>query len=91
MSVSTQQAHLHGISLYTVDKVAIIHSYAGVQAVRSVLEGVTKMYDVTPVTSKWDMFKVLNDQPEIFGTVEVDADDYGIIWGGGLDISCDEL
>lgn len=54
-------------------------------------EGVTKIYDVMPLISKWDMFAVLNDQPEMFGTVEVDAGGYGIIWGDDLDISCDEL
>ena len=54
-------------------------------------EGATKIYDVTPLISKWDMFKVLNEQPEIFGTVEVDVGGYGIIWGDDLDISCDEL
>ena len=54
-------------------------------------EGVTKIYDVAPLISKWAMFKVLNDKPEIFGTVEVDVGGYGIIWGDDLDISCDEL
>ena len=54
-------------------------------------EGVTKIYDVAPLISKWDMFAVLNTQPEIFGTVEVDVGGYGIIWGDDLDISCDEL
>ena len=54
-------------------------------------EGATKIYDVTPLISKWDMFAVLNTQPEIFGTVEVDVGGYGIIWGDDLDISCDEL
>lgn len=54
-------------------------------------EGVTKIYDVAPLISKWDMFKILNDNPEIFGTVEVDVGGYGIIWDDDLDISCDEL
>jgi len=54
-------------------------------------EGVTKIYDVAPLITKWDMFAVLKDKPEIFGTVEVDVGGYGIIWGDELDISCDEL
>lgn len=54
-------------------------------------EGVTKIYDVTPLISKWDMFAVLQDKPEIFASVEVDMGGYGIIWGDDLDISCDEL
>ena len=54
-------------------------------------EGVTKIYDVAPLITKWDLFAVLKDKPEIFGTVEVDVGGYGIIWGDELDISCDEL
>lgn len=54
-------------------------------------EGVTKIYDAAPLITKWDMFSVLNDRPEIFSTVEVDVGGYGIIWGDELDISCDEL
>lgn len=54
-------------------------------------EGVTKIYDVAPLTDKWAMFAVLRDHPEIFGTVEVDVGGYGVIWGDDLDISCDEL
>lgn len=54
-------------------------------------EGVSKIYDVTPLISKWDMFKVLNDKPEIFGIVEVDVGGYGIIWDDDLNISRNEL
>ena len=53
-------------------------------------EGVTKIYDVTALIHKWDMFAILEHQPEIFGTVEVDVGGYGVIWGDDLDISCDE-
>lgn len=44
-------------------------------------QGVTKIYDMMPLISKRDMFAVLKDKPDIFGTVEVDAGDYGILWG----------
>lgn len=54
-------------------------------------EGVTKIYDVAPLVHEWDMFAILEHQPEIFGTVEVDVGGYGVIWGDDLDISCDEL
>lgn len=42
-------------------------------------EGVTKICYVAPVISKWDMFAVLNTQPEIFCNVEVDVGGCGII------------
>ena len=54
-------------------------------------EGVTKLYDVTPLFTKWEMFSVLKDEPEVFATVEVDVGGYGVIWADDLDISCDEL
>lgn len=54
-------------------------------------EGVTKLYDVTPLFTKWEMFSVLKDKPEVFATVEVDVGGYGVIWADDLDISCDEL
>ena len=54
-------------------------------------EGVTKIYDVKPLFEKWEPFKVLENAPELFSSVEVDAGGYGIIWNDELDLSCDEL
>lgn len=54
-------------------------------------EGVTKIYDVTPLFDKWSMFAPLKDNPELFYTVEVGVGCYGVIWGDDLDLSCDEL
>ena len=54
-------------------------------------EGVTKIYDVKPLFSKWASFKDLADTPELFYGVEVDVGGYGIIWNDNLDLSCDEL
>ena len=54
-------------------------------------EGVTKIYDVKPLFSKWPTFKTLESSPELFSGVEVDAGGYGIIWNDDLDLSCDEL
>lgn len=53
-------------------------------------EGVTKIYDVSKLFEKWDMFKVLENN-DIFYNVEVDIGGYGIIWNDDLDISCDEI
>ena len=54
-------------------------------------EGVTKIYDVKPLFSKWLPFKALENAPELFSSVEVDTGGYGIIWNDDLDLSCDEL
>jgi len=54
-------------------------------------EGVTKIYDVKPLFEKWELFKALENAPELFSSVEVDAGGYGIIWNDELDLSCDEL
>lgn len=35
-------------------------------------QGVTKIYDMMPLISMRDMFAVLKDKPDIFGTVEVE-------------------
>lgn len=54
-------------------------------------EGVTKIYDVKPLFSKWSAFKDLENTPELFYGVEVDMGGYGIVWNDNLDLSCDEL
>ncbi len=55
------------------------------------VEGVTKIYDIKPLFEKWDVFKTLRDNPNLFTSVEVDAGGYGIIWNDDIDLSCDEL
>jgi len=54
-------------------------------------EGVTKIYDVKPLFEKWEPFRALKDNPELFSGVEVDVGGYGIIWNDDVDLSCDEL
>lgn len=54
-------------------------------------EGVTKIYDVKPLFAKWELFKTLENAPDLFFSVEVDVGGYGIIWNDDLDLSCDEL
>ncbi len=54
-------------------------------------EGVTKIYDVKPLFEKWTAFKALQNSPELFSGVEVDAGGYGIIWNDDIDLSCEEL
>ena len=55
------------------------------------VEGVTKIYDVKSLFSKWAAFKVLQENPNLFYDVEVDVGGYGIIWNDELDLSCEEL
>ena len=55
------------------------------------VEGITKIYDVKPLFSKWAAFKALQENPKLFSAVEVDVGGYGIIWNDELDLSCDEL
>ena len=54
-------------------------------------EGVTKIYDVSPLFEKYGFFLPLKDSPELFSSVTVDQGGYGIIWNDEIDISCDEL
>ena len=54
-------------------------------------EGVTKIYDVTPLFSKIPAFSYLKKHPEEFSGVSVDVGGYGVVWNDLLDLSCDEL
>lgn len=54
-------------------------------------EGITKIYDVTPLFDKWKAFRLLKKNPELFSDVEVDTGGYGIVWNDDIDLSCDEL
>ena len=54
-------------------------------------EGVTKIYDVKPLFSKWPAFKALEEDEELFSSVEVDTGGYGVVWNDELDLSCNEL
>lgn len=53
-------------------------------------EGVTKLYDVTPLFEKIPAFRSLENSEEFYG-VDVDTGGYGIVWNDALDLSCDEL
>ena len=54
-------------------------------------EGITKIYNVSQLFDKWEVFRYLKDNPSLFSNVQVDVGGYGIIWNDELDISCDEL
>lgn len=54
-------------------------------------EGVTKIYDITPLFEKLPVFKYFLTHEKDFYYVNVDAGGYGVIWNDDLDLSCDEL
>ena len=54
-------------------------------------EGVTKLYDMKPIFEKMPFFAKLKEDPELFFSVYVDVDGYGIVWNNELVLSCDEL
>ena len=54
-------------------------------------EGVTKIYDISPLFEKYEIFIPLKDDIELLSSVKVDIGGYGIVWNDELDLSCDEL
>lgn len=53
-------------------------------------EGVTKIYDVKPLFSKFEIFNGLKEDGLFYRCV-VDVGGYGISWNDDIDLSCDEL
>lgn len=54
-------------------------------------EGVTKIYDITPLIEKYNLFLPLKDNPILFNSVTIDQGGHGIIWNDDIDISSSEL
>jgi len=54
-------------------------------------EGTTKIYDVSKLFKKYDLFLPLKNNELLFNSVTVEQGGYGIIWNDNIDISCDEL
>lgn len=52
--------------------------------------GSTKLYDMTPLTQRFDEFRDL-EKDHVFEDVEVDPGGYGISWNDDLDLSSEEL
>ncbi len=53
--------------------------------------GVKKNYDLKPLFSKYEVFNLLANSPNIFKNVKVDIGGYGISWNSDIDLSCNEL
>ena len=54
------------------------------------VNGTTKLYDVAPLTERFDAFQELK-RGHLFEDVEVDAGGYGVSWNDNLDLSFDEI
>ena len=63
-------------------KVKEVYPLPGMRLSVIFANGATKVYDVVPLLSRFDAFKVLQD-PNVFGSVEVDVGGYGIVWENG--------
>ncbi|MCD7778476.1 MAG: DUF2442 domain-containing protein [Clostridiales bacterium] len=50
-----------------------------------------KIYDVSRLFSKWEIFGSLKTVAGMFNQVKVDIGGYGISWNDEIDLSCDEL
>lgn len=72
-------------------KIMSVNALPGYRLRVQFAEGVTKIYDVKPLFSKWASFETLKDDLELFSCVEVDVGGYGVIWNDDLDLACDEL
>jgi hypothetical protein len=51
----------------------------------------TRLYDMSPLIMKYEMFKPLEYVNGLFGQVKVDVQGYGICWNKDIDLSCNEL
>jgi hypothetical protein len=52
---------------------------------------VVKIYDVVPLFDKWNVFKALQSDKDLFNAVKVDVGGYGISWNDDVDLGCNEL
>ena len=72
-------------------KIRAVHTLSDYRLYIQFSEGLTKIYDVKPLFTKWAAFRRLENEPELFNDVAVDTGGYGIVWNDELDLSCDEL
>lgn len=55
------------------------------------INGITKIYDITPLIEEYNYFKPLKEEPLLFNSVTVDQAGHGIILNKEIDISSNEL
>ena len=61
-------------------KIRAVHTLPDYRLYIQFSEGLTKIYDVKLLFTKWAAFKRLENEPELFDDVEVDTGGYGIVW-----------
>ena len=54
-------------------------------------DGTEKIYNMRQLYGVFPQFKSLEELPDLFNQVRVDAGGYGISWNDELDLACDEL
>lgn len=54
-------------------------------------EGITKIYDISPLFERISIFRALKETQGLFADVSVDVGGHGIVWNDEIDLSCDEL
>ena len=72
-------------------KVKNVNALANYKLSVQFVEGITKIYDVSPLIEKYSCFLPLKDNLMLFNSVTVDQGGYGIIWDDDIDISSNEL
>ena len=69
-------------SIYPIDKYHISVQF---------VEGVTKIWDLSPWFKKYPKFNKFKDNPDLFYKVKVDVGGFGIIWNDELDMDCNTI
>lgn len=72
-------------------KVKSVNALPDYKLIVQFAEGVTKIYDISPLFEKYNFFLPLKERPELFSSVFVEQGGYGVVWNDDIDISCDEL
>lgn len=72
-------------------KVKSVNALPDYKLIVQFAEGVTKIYDISPLFEKYNFFLPLKERPELFSSVFVEQGSYGVVWNDDIDISCDEL
>ena len=72
---------------HKIDNIAVLPGY---KLSVHFIEGMTKIYDVSKLFGKWEMFDALRNE-KLFKKVRIDQGGYGVVWNDDIDISCDEL
>lgn len=52
---------------------------------------IKKYYDLKLIFDRWQEFKILQNNEQLFSNVKVDKGGYGVSWNEDLDLSCNEL